>query len=212
MGAYGSPQVGYFAELEEQQRKNRKAPHSNKPWIIIVAIVITIVLSKNMRIEDNINTVNNLEESKIIGNDIKAIDKETESYLQYSKQIKSEIKNLLESSYSETGLQNINIVDMQSYIRKYTKEVEKMKNINIDKRFNEYKDYTYNSYKSILEILQNYINSNNYNIKTVNLLGENYNEMNTKELEILKKILKENDFTYEEIIIDDKKGVKYYVQ
>jgi hypothetical protein len=211
MGAYGSPQVGYFAELEEQQRKkNQEPPHSKIIWKIIVTIITIYLVVKSIPIiVGTVTLISNNNQTKTNQTEEVSIDRVTNNYLHAANQLEKEINNLLISSFSNNGLQNINTIDIQTYIRKYKNEAEDLKNYNINPAFEEHRDYLYNNCVSTIELMQNYINNRSYNIYTARELEKDFSDKRSEGMILLKKIMRDNNIPYTEKIENGVESVTY---
>lgn len=230
MGAYGSPQLGKFAEYNQKPKK----PKSNIPIIVIVLMLIfaTNQYLKSMNISfkdlgkqltERTDILNSSENQAPQTTKIPTIITKTSTgilsnkmglYIIADKAVENKIKSLISQIENDTNVETINIINIQSSINNIQKDLDILKNTNVDNEYSEYKQRNCNIYQATITIIQNYISTNNITLQNFFQLESNFSEELNESYNELKSLFDQNDIIYEETVKEDgsKQIVYRYMQ
>lgn len=228
MGAYGSPQLGAYANDNK-----RPAPKSPKPWgALIIALIITIgyqIYVNGVRVP---GTDYRLSPSKIAENTTPEADKtgkkieiklpsmETKSvgilsntmgtYLIEDKRVSSEIKNLLLSTVNGSRTGSINSISTQASINSLKESASSLEARKTEKAYDRYKEKTIATYTAALSLLENHLASGNTSYESMATLYNDFVREESGTYDILKELFDENGILYTETVEEGEgKQIRY---
>lgn len=218
MGAYGSPQLGAYAN--DNKRPKQKSP---KPWgILILALIITIgyqiyihgfnIPGTDYKIPPSITK----SENRTITNSV--VDRPKTSlpdiqprssgilsntmglYLIEDKRISQEIRELLLNTVDDASTGSINSISTQASINTLKESVMGLEEKKTDKAYNSYKEKTIATYTAALSLLENHLANGNTSYESMATLYNDFIREESGTYDILKDLFDENGILYTETV------------
>lgn len=227
MGAYGSPQLGVYANDNK-----KKKPKSPTPWsVIIIALLIIAgyqLYTNRLDISETnykISTLLSKIEEQATASPLESISKEPLSiidakrpgilsntmgtYFIEDKQVESQIKDLLLNTVNEAKAKSINVISVQASINDVKTSVTNLEARKTEKAYNRYKEKTIETYVATLNLLENYLANGNTTYENMATLYNDFINEGSKAYDIMKELFDENGILYTETIEEEGKHLRY---
>lgn len=224
MGAYGSPQIGAYAN------DNKKpAPKSPKPWgTLIIALIITIgyqIYVNEVRVPGtDYRAIPSLAVSKAGNTESKTktsfpstearnpgiLSNTMGTYMIEDKRVSSEIRKLLLNTVNEASTGIINSISTQASINSLKESVLSLEARKTEKAYNRYKEKTIATYTAALSLLENHLAGGNTSYESMATLYNDFIREESGTYDILKELFDENGILYTETVEEGEgKQIRY---
>lgn len=219
MGAYGSPQLGAFANDNNRSKPPKKK--SPIPWgVLVIALLITAgyqfyihggSVSGNFSkilysMEHRANTKSKSETGpKTFFPSIEAkspgiLSNTMGTYLIEDKRVSSEIKDLLLSTVEGASTGSISSISTQASINSIKESVLTLEARKTEKAYDRYKEKTIATYTAALSLLENHLAGGNTSYESMTTLYNDFVREESGTYDILKELFDENGILYTETV------------
>lgn len=227
MGAYGSPQLGAYAN-----DNRRPAPKSPKPWgALIIALIITV--GYQFYINSGSILGNHRETPSLAANKVETKESKEKSrqkptlpsmeerspgilsntmgtYLIEDKRVSSEIRDLLLSTVNGASIGSINSISTQASINSLKESVLSLEARKTEKAYDRYKEKTIATYTAALSLLENHLAGGNTSYESMATLYNDFVREESGTYDILKELFDENEILYTETVEEgERKHIRY---